>query len=190
MRFFKTGSFFMVLLLVLAACGDNTATPVPAATTAAATTAAGATTAAAAGKIQVSGAYINAPKPATTTMAGGMATTAAATTMAMGTPGASAMVSTGMFLTINNSGAEADKLLGGQTSIADAVEVHTFVNSKMVLAETAPVPANGSLTLAPGGLHIMLIGVKQPLTVGQKVSVTLNFEKAGKVIVEAEVRAS
>jgi len=183
----------MVLLLILAACGDNTATSIPVPTTAASTakvaTTAGATTAATAGKIQVSGAYI--VLPSTATMAGGMATTAAATTMAaMGTPGASSMVMTGMFLTITNSGAEADKLLGGQSSIAEAVEVHTFVNSKMVLAETAPVPANGTLTLAPGGLHIMLLGIKQPLTVGQKVSVTLNFEKAGKVVVEAEIRAA
>ena len=51
-----------------------------------------------------------------------------------------------------------------------------------------PVPANGKAELKPGGLHMMLIGLNRELKAGDKVQLTLNFEKAGKVPVTAEVK--
>jgi copper(I)-binding protein len=53
-----------------------------------------------------------------------------------------------------------------------------------------PVPANGSVTLQPGGLHLMLIGLTQPLAVGQSVPVTLRFERAGEVTIQLAVQAA
>jgi copper(I)-binding protein len=53
--------------------------------------------------------------------------------------------------------------------------------------ESIPVPAKGSATLEPGGYHVMLMNV-EPLEAGQKVTLTLTFEHAGTVQVEAEVR--
>ena len=43
------------------------------------------------------------------------------------------------------------------------------------------IPAHGSVTLAPGGLHLMFIGLKAPLVAGEKLPVTLTFEKAGTI---------
>ena len=53
-----------------------------------------------------------------------------------------------------------------------------------------PVAAGGSATLEPGGFHIMLIDLTEPLVVGQKIDLTLTFRNAGEVKVTAEVRAS
>ncbi len=53
--------------------------------------------------------------------------------------------------------------------------------------EAIDVPANGQVELKPGGYHIMLIGLKQDMKVGDKIKLTLTFEKAGNVIVEAGV---
>lgn len=51
-------------------------------------------------------------------------------------------------------------------------------------------PAGGSVSLEPGGKHIMLINLKQELKPDEKISLTLNFEKAGPLTVEVEVRQS
>ena len=52
------------------------------------------------------------------------------------------------------------------------------------------IPAGGTVQLAPGGYHIMLIGLTKDLNVGDTVQVTLKFEKAGDVTVTADVRAN
>ena len=52
------------------------------------------------------------------------------------------------------------------------------------------IPAGGTVELMPGGYHIMLIDLNQELKVGDKIEVTLKFEKAGDVKVTAEVRES
>ena len=46
-----------------------------------------------------------------------------------------------------------------------------------------PVPAGGTVTLAPGGFHIMLIGLKAPLHAGQGYDVTLDFRHAGPMTI-------
>jgi copper(I)-binding protein len=52
-----------------------------------------------------------------------------------------------------------------------------------------PVPAGGTATLEPGGYHVMLLDLAEPLVEGAVLEVTLEFERAGTVVVEAEVRA-
>ena len=52
------------------------------------------------------------------------------------------------------------------------------------------IPAGGTLELKPGGYHIMLINLKQELKVGDKIELTLTFEKAAPIVVTAEVRES
>lgn len=53
---------------------------------------------------------------------------------------------------------------------------------------TLEVPAKGQVELKPGGYHVMLIGVKRDLKVGDKFSLELQFEKSGAITVEAEVK--
>lgn len=50
------------------------------------------------------------------------------------------------------------------------------------------IPAGRSVIFEPGGLHVMLIGLVRPLAVGDGLSITLRFEQAGEILVEAEVR--
>ena len=52
------------------------------------------------------------------------------------------------------------------------------------------IPAGGTVELMPGSYHIMLIDLKQELKAGDKIEITLTFEKAGEVKVTAEVRES
>jgi copper(I)-binding protein len=61
---------------------------------------------------------------------------------------------------------------------------------EMRKVEKIAIPAGKTVSLAPGGYHVMLLGLPKPLVAGQKFTLTLTFEKAGKVDVPVEVRAS
>jgi copper(I)-binding protein len=100
----------------------------------------------------------------------------------------------GGFLVIRNTGAVADRLLSVSSPAAQRMELHTHIRDGDVMrmrpVADIPVPANGSVTLQPGGLHLMLIGLTQPLAVGQSVPVTLRFERAGEVTIQLAVQAA
>jgi hypothetical protein len=94
-----------------------------------------------------------------------------------------------------NEGSSPDVLLSAESQVAAAVEMHeTKIDEndvmRMTLLSKIEVPAEGSVSLEPGGKHIMLINLKQELKPAEKISLTLNFEKAGPLTVEAEVRQS
>jgi len=95
------------------------------------------------------------------------------------------------FVTIRNAGA-ADRLLSASTPAAGRTELHTMLRDgdimRMRQVEAIAVPANGAVTLAPGGLHIMLIGLTRPLAVGESVPLTLVFERAGTVTLNLAVQ--
>jgi copper(I)-binding protein len=87
-----------------------------------------------------------------------------------------------------------DRLLGGSTPIAARFELHTMAVKGDVMemrqVEAIDFPAGKRVEFRPGGLHVMFIGLKQPLERGGKVPVTLKFEKAGEVKVEFDVMAA
>ncbi len=95
------------------------------------------------------------------------------------------------YLVIQNNGA-ADKLVSVTSDVAQTIELHQSMESggmmQMSPLPNIEVPANGKVELQPGGFHMMLMGLTRPLTVGDKVQLTLNFEKAGKIPVTAEVK--
>jgi periplasmic copper chaperone A len=95
------------------------------------------------------------------------------------------------YLTIQNKGAAADRLTGGTADFA-TVEVHQMssengVSQMRQLKDGLNVPANGSVGLSPGGYHLMFTHLTHPLTKGESVKATLNFEHAGPVEVEFSV---
>ena len=96
------------------------------------------------------------------------------------------------YMVIQNNGAAEDKLLSVESDVAQTIELHETkeMNGMMAMSPVPniPVPANGKAELKPGGLHVMLIGLNRELKAGDKVQLTLNFEKAGKVPVTAEVK--
>jgi copper(I)-binding protein len=96
------------------------------------------------------------------------------------------------YMVIRNTGGADDALIGAASDVADMVELHeTTMEGSMAgmhPVEAIPVPAGGSVSLEPGGYHVMLIGLKEELQVGQTITLTLTFEKAGQITVQAEVR--
>lgn len=108
------------------------------------------------------------------------------------TPKGSAVA--GAYMTISNKGTAPDRLVGGSSPVAGQFEVHSMVMEQGV-AKMRPVEGGlevkpgETVELKPGGLHVMLTGLKQPLEKGQKVKGTLQFEKAGKVDIEYTVEA-
>lgn len=104
-------------------------------------------------------------------------------------PGQSA---TAAYLVIKNRDHGPDVLLGATCDAVESVEIHTMKTQggTMVMKklDRLALPARGEITLAPGGDHLMLFGLKRPLRSGERVRLTLNFQRAGKVEVEAPVR--
>lgn len=90
------------------------------------------------------------------------------------------------YLTITNGGTEADKLIkvaspGAETAGLHTMETKDGVMTMHVVEGGIEIPAGGTVTLAPGGFHIMFVTLKAPLKEGEKMPVTLTFEKAGVV---------
>ena len=85
----------------------------------------------------------------------------------------------------------ADKLVSAKSPVAGVVELHTHAHEdgvmKMRRVESIPVEVGKKVTLQPGGLHIMLMDLKQPLKEGETIDLTLVFEKAGEVAVKVPV---
>lgn len=94
------------------------------------------------------------------------------------------------YLTMTNFGT-ADRLLGGMTPLARSLEVHTHVNEggmlRMVRVAELELPAGESVRLAPGGLHLMLVDVAEPLIAGARVALSLRFAVAGTLEIEVPV---
>jgi copper(I)-binding protein len=95
------------------------------------------------------------------------------------------------FMTLNNAGTADDKLIAASTTVADKAELHTHIREgdimRMRPVEAIDVPAGGIAELQPGGEHVMLMGLKQPLKEGEAFPLTLTFEKAGPVTIEVTV---
>jgi copper(I)-binding protein len=99
----------------------------------------------------------------------------------------------GGYLTIENKGASADRLVRGGGDIAGRVELHEMAMDNGVmkmrpLDKGLAIEPGKTVKFAPGGYHLMLMDLKQPLKQGDKVPVTLEFEKAGKVSVSLDVQ--
>ena len=100
----------------------------------------------------------------------------------------------GGFLMISNKGAADDRLLGGSSAVAERIEVHEMtmegdVMKMRPLSDGLTVPAGGSVELKPGGYHLMMMGLKQPLKQGEMLDVALEFEHAGTVRVTFSIEA-
>ena len=95
------------------------------------------------------------------------------------------------YLTVFNDGREVDRLVGVESPVADKAELHTSSMKDGVMRmrklDGMEVNPGEPAVLAPGGNHVMLMGLHQPLKEGQSFPVTLIFEKAGKVTVDVKV---
>ena len=99
----------------------------------------------------------------------------------------------GGYLTIENKGATPDKPIGGSSRAAGKVEVHeTAMNNGVATMRPVKgglsIPPGQSVTLAPGGYHLMMTELTGPLKKGDKVPGTLTFKKAGDIKVTFDVQ--
>jgi periplasmic copper chaperone A len=106
------------------------------------------------------------------------------------TPGGAKVA--GGYLTIENRGSTADRLIGGSGDITDRIEVHEMTTSNGVMTMRAldkglVIKPGKTVKLAPGGYHLMMFDLKSPLKQGDKMPVTLEFEEAGKVKLSFDV---
>ena len=96
----------------------------------------------------------------------------------------------GGYMVIRNAGA-ADRLVSASSPAAGKVELHVHINDngvmKMREVPGFDVPAKGAFELKPGGAHLMFMDLKRPFKEGDKVPVTLKFEKAGEVKADFQV---
>ncbi len=99
----------------------------------------------------------------------------------------------GGYLTIRNTGNEADRLVGGSASFAGKVEIHEMAIENDImkmrqLENGLEIPPGGEVVLQPGGLHIMFMQLKEPMKAGEMRKVRLEFEKAGTVELDFMVK--
>jgi len=97
-----------------------------------------------------------------------------------------------VYVTIANTGKEADALVSASSDASQTVELHEVKNEggvmKMRPVPRIAVPAGGKIEMKPGGYHVMLLGLKYDLKPGDKVEVMLKFERGGEVRVDAPVK--
>jgi len=97
------------------------------------------------------------------------------------------------FMKLMNNGA-TDRLVSAAADVSEVVELHTHIKEGDIMrirkVDAIEVVGGGMTELKPGGLHVMLIGLKAPLVEGARFPLTLTFEKAGTVTVEVEVKGA
>jgi len=107
---------------------------------------------------------------------------------ASATPQASSAVA---YITLENRGAEADRLLSIATNRAAMAHLHDTRSVDGIVSmepvETLDLAPGQTVKMKPGGLHIMLMGLNAPLQKGSTLSLELLFKKAGKITVEVPI---
>ncbi|HSP32503.1 MAG TPA: copper chaperone PCu(A)C, partial [Halomonas sp.] len=104
-------------------------------------------------------------------------------------PGAAAG---GGFVTLTNQGDRDDRLVGVSTTITDQAEIHIMeMDGDVMRMQHLPggieIPAGETVTLAPGGLHLMFMELASPIEEGQTIPVTLEFQHAESIEVQLQV---
>ena len=98
----------------------------------------------------------------------------------------------GGFMTITNTGKDADTLIGGSVAIAGAFEVHemTMTDGIMRMRRLQPglvIKPGETVALKPGSYHVMMMDLKAAPQTGKPIKGTLVFAKAGTVAIEYKV---
>lgn len=100
----------------------------------------------------------------------------------------------GAYFAVTNAGTTDDRLIDARSPAGAEVQIHTTsekdgVMSMRRITDGLPVPAGQTVTLAPGGMHLMVMGLTAPLVAGEHVEITLQFEHAGEITLPFEIRA-
>jgi copper(I)-binding protein len=98
----------------------------------------------------------------------------------------------GGYLTIENHGVTADRLISAAAPVSAKVEIHEMTTLDRIMMmrpvdDGLAIPPGAAVTLAPGGNHLMFIGLNEPFHEGGRIAAALMFEKAGKIDVTFDV---
>jgi periplasmic copper chaperone A len=98
-----------------------------------------------------------------------------------------------IYMVLVNGSSVDDELLSVSSDVAEAVELHeSKVGSngemQMIPQSSVPVAAGAEVEFKPGGLHVMFIGLKQDLKVGDQFEVTLHFKKHADIVLKVDVK--
>lgn len=97
-----------------------------------------------------------------------------------------------VYFAVDNASDEADALIGASADVEGRVEIHETVmldgEAEMQPVDSVQIPAAGEMAFEPGGYHVMLFDLQEPLAIGDTISLVLTFENAGDVEIDAEVR--
>ncbi|MFD2112499.1 copper chaperone PCu(A)C [Thiorhodococcus fuscus] len=97
-----------------------------------------------------------------------------------------------VFMTLSNPSQQDRVLVGAESSVAETVELHTHIQAdgmmQMRRIERIDLPAGQSVELAPGGLHVMLIGLQHPLDPEATIDLTLVFDDGDRMALKVPVR--
>lgn len=107
-------------------------------------------------------------------------------------PTSAGMANGAAYMVLRNAGSSADRLVAAASEVAERVELHTHMIdaegvARMREVEAVEVPAGGEAAFQPGGLHVMLIGLREPLAEGSSFGLRLTFEQAGETEVTVNV---
>lgn len=99
---------------------------------------------------------------------------------------------TALYLNIKNTGEKSDTLNSVSTNVSESSEIHkTSLDdkgvAKMEMMKSVTIGSGETVNFEPGGMHIMLIGLQQPIKSGDIVEVKLNFETTGETTIKAKV---
>lgn len=96
-----------------------------------------------------------------------------------------------VYLTLHNHSTESDELIGASSNVTDMVEIHESMMAndvmQMHMIDSVPLATDQEVIFEPGGLHIMLIGVKQDLVLGEHIGVVLHFKNHEDIVVEVHI---
>ena len=98
------------------------------------------------------------------------------------------------YMTVTNAGDRDDRLVAAESDAAETIELHetSMENGTMRMRRVddgIPLPAGQTVSLAPGGLHIMLVGLAHPLREGESFTLQMSFEEAGSVTLDVPILA-
>lgn len=127
----------------------------------------------------------------------GTAETAQAGDITVETPWARASIGTSRpaaaYMMIRNEGSAADQLIGVESPLSGMAEVHKVEMKDGVVSMSSvgplPIGPGETVTLAPSGLHVMLMKLRQPLEKGADFPLTLTFERAGKLTLDVPIHS-
>jgi copper(I)-binding protein len=96
-----------------------------------------------------------------------------------------------VYLTLHNHSSVDDELIGATATVADVVEIHeTSMDDgvmKMEMISSVPVAADEEIIFTPGGFHLMLVNIKEELTLGDHIGLILHFRVHEDIVVEVHI---